>query len=80
MKSKEIKELRDLSPEDLAKKELELREELFNLQMQRGVSQLENPKRISNVKKDVARIQTIIRELLTKDREGAAQAASPSEG
>lgn len=79
MKSKEIKELRDLSPEDLAKKELELREELFNLQMQRGVSQLENPKRISNVKKDVARIQTIIRELMTKDRE-AAQAASSSEG
>lgn len=79
MKSKEIKELRDLSPEDLTKKELELREELFNLQMQRGVSQLENPKRISNVKKDVARIQTIIRELVTKDRE-ATQAASPSEG
>lgn len=79
MKSKEIKELRDLSPEDLTKKELELREELFNLQMQRGVSQLENPKRISNVKKDVARIQTIIRELMTKDRE-AAQAASSSEG
>lgn len=79
MKSKEIKELRDLSPEDLAKKELELREELFNLQMQRGISQLENPKRISNVKKDVARIQTIIRELMTKDSE-AAQAASSSEG
>jgi len=79
VKSKEIKELRELSPEDLTKKELELREELFNLQMQRGVSQLENPKRINTVKKDVARIQTIIRELSTKDKE-AAQAASPSEG
>lgn len=79
MKTKEIKELRALSPEDLAKKELELREELFNLQMQRGLSQLENPKRIHNVKKDVARIQTIIREHLTKDKE-VAQAASSSEG
>lgn len=79
MKTKEIKELRALSAEDLTKKELELREELFNLQMQRGLSQLENPKRIKNVKKDVARIQTIIRENLTKDKE-VAQAASLSEG
>jgi large subunit ribosomal protein L29 len=79
VKSKEIKELRELSHEDLTKKELELREELFNLQMQRGVSQLENPKRLNTVRKDVARIQTIIRELSTKDKE-AAQAASSSEG
>jgi len=79
VKTKEIKELRALSAEDLTKKELELREELFNLQMQRGLSQLENPKRIKNVKKDVARIQTIIRENLTKDKE-VAQAASLSEG
>jgi len=75
VKSKEIKELRELSPEDLNKKEMELREELFNLQMQRGTSQLENPKRINNVKKDVARIQTIIRELKNKEAQ-----ASPSEG
>lgn len=67
MKSKDIKDLRTLAPEELTKKELELREELFNLQMQRGTSQLENPKRIKNVKRDVARIQTIIREL--KQRE-----------
>lgn len=76
MKTKEIKELRSLSPEDLRKKETELRDELFNLQMQRGTSQLENPKRISNVKKDVARIQTIIREL----NQEAKASASSSEG
>lgn len=76
MKSKELKELRGLSPEDLNRREAELREELFNLQMQRGASRLENPKRIRNVKKDVARIQTIIRE--QKNQE--AKAASPSEG
>ena len=74
MKTREIKELRTLSPEDLRKKELELRDELFNLQMQRGTSQLENPKRIQNVKRDVARIQTIIRELNQEAQ------ASPSEG
>ena len=74
MKTKEINELRTLSSEDLNKKEIELREELFNLQMQRGTSQLENPKRLSSVRKDVARVQTIIREL--KNREAQA---SPSE-
>lgn len=76
MKSKDIKELRTLSLEELAKKELELRDELFNLQMQRGASQLENPKRIRNIKRDVARIQTIAREL----NQGAAASASVSEG
>ncbi|MDR1044920.1 MAG: 50S ribosomal protein L29 [Candidatus Adiutrix sp.] len=74
MKSKEIKELRGLSPEDLNKRELELREELFNLQMQRGASQLENPKRLNIVKKDVARIQTVIRELKNQEAQ-----ASPNE-
>ncbi len=43
--------------------------------MQRGASQLENPKRLKNVKKDVARIRTIITEI--KNREAAS---SPSEG
>ena len=76
MKTKEIKELRTLSPENLRKKEEELRDELFNLQMQRGTSQLENPKRIKNVKRDVARIQTIIRELNLE----AKASASSSEG
>ncbi len=75
MKTKEFQELRGLTPEELTKKELELRDELFNLQMQRGTSQLENPKRMKNVKKDVARIQTVIREL--KNREANS---SPSEG
>jgi large subunit ribosomal protein L29 len=74
VKSKEIKELRGLSPEDLNKRELELREELFNLQMQRGASQLENPKRLNIVKKDVARIQTVIRELKNQEAQ-----ASPNE-
>ena len=75
MKTKEFNELKGLAPEELKKKELELREELFNLQMQRGTSQLENPKRIQSVKKDVARIQTIIREQKNQEAQ-----ASPSEG
>jgi large subunit ribosomal protein L29 len=62
VRTKEVKELRELSPEDLAKKELELRDELFVLQMRRAASPLENPQRIPAVKKSVARIQTIVRE------------------
>ncbi len=74
MKKNDIKELRTLSVEELTKKEEGLREELFNLQMQCGASALENPKRVKNVKKDVARIRTIITEI--KNRE---LSSSPSE-
>ena len=73
MKKKELRELRDLSPEELARKELELREELFVLMMRRGASQLENPKRLGTIRKDVARILTVIRE---KNNGGAAAASS----
>ena len=75
MKKNELQGLRELSPADLVKKELELREELFVLQMRRGTSQLENPKRLRLIRQDVARIRTIIRE----QKKGEA-AASPSEG
>jgi large subunit ribosomal protein L29 len=67
VKKNDIKELRGLSVEELSKKEDELREELFNLQMQRGNSQLEHPKRMSNVKKDGARIRTIITEIKNQE-------------
>jgi len=73
VKKKELQELRELSPEDLARKELELREELFVLMMRRGASQLENPKRLGTIRKDVARILTVIGE---KNKGGAAAASS----
>ncbi|MBQ3816736.1 MAG: 50S ribosomal protein L29 [Clostridia bacterium] len=59
MKAKEIREntLPELN-EQLAK----LKEELFNLRFQLAINQLENPMRIVAVKKDIARIKTIIRE------------------
>lgn len=62
MRTKEVKEFRELSPEELVKKELEFRDELFVLQMRRAASPLENSQRIQAVKKSVARIQTIVRE------------------
>jgi large subunit ribosomal protein L29 len=56
------KEIRELSVEELEKKLKQLKAELFNLRFQLAINQLENPMRISVVKKDIARIKTIIRE------------------
>ena len=64
MKAKEIREntLPELN-ELLAKR----KEELFNLRFQLAINQLENPMRITAVKKDIARIKTVIRETEIKD-------------
>lgn len=53
-------ELTKMSLEELNKKLKELKEELFNLRFQHAVNQLENPMRINAVKKDIARVNTVI--------------------
>ena len=55
------KEMRELSAAELAEKLTDLKAELFNLRFQLTVNQLENPMRINAVKKDIARIKTIVR-------------------
>ena len=62
MKAKEIKDVRALSVEKLAEKLQELKKDLFMLRMQHATNQLDNPMQIAAVKKDIARIKTIIRE------------------
>ena len=62
MKAKEIKEIRGLSVEKLEEKLQELKKDLFMLRMQHATNQLDNPMKIATVKKDIARIKTIIRE------------------
>ncbi len=62
MKAKEIKEVRSLSVEKLTEKLQELKKDLFMLRMQHATNQLDNPMQIAAVKKDIARIKTIIRE------------------
>ena len=62
MKAKEIKDVRALSVEKLEEKLQELKKDLFMLRMQHATNQLDNPMRIAAVKKDIARIKTIIRE------------------
>ena len=55
-------ELKDLSVEELQTKLTELKEELFNLRFQLAVNQLDNSNRIGAVKKDIARVSTVIRQ------------------
>ena len=55
-------ELRKLSQTELDAKLLELKKELFNLRFQQAINQLDNPMRINAVKKDIARVMTIIRD------------------
>ncbi len=56
-------EIRKLSPSELDAKLLELKDELFKLRFQQAVNQLDNPMRISAVKKDIARIKTVQRDI-----------------
>ena len=55
-------EIRDLSADEQEAKLGELKEELFNLRFQQATGQLENPMRIREVKKSIARIKTILHE------------------
>ena len=55
-------DLRDLSVEELQTKLTELKTELFNLRFQLAVNQLENSNRLGAVKKDIARVSTVIRQ------------------
>ena len=57
-----IKEIREMSAEQLAEKLMELKKDLFNLRLQHATNQLENPLRIAEVKKDIARVKTVLRE------------------
>ena len=55
-------EIRALSAQDLNKKLADLKTELFNLRFQHAVNQLDNPLRLVEGKKDIARVKTVLRE------------------
>jgi large subunit ribosomal protein L29 len=66
MKASEIK---DLSMEEMLRKLDDLKEELFNLRFQHETGQLENPQKMKQAKRDIARVKTVIKqsELNTND-------------
>ena len=55
-------EIRKMSAEELEAKLKELKIELFNLRFQHAINQLENPHKIAEIKKEIARVMTILRE------------------
>ena len=57
-----IKEIREMTAEQLQEKLKELKAELFNLRFQHAINQLDNPKKIEEVKRDIARVMTILHE------------------
>ncbi len=57
-----IKEIRDLSNEELVKEAASLKEELYDLRFQQATGSLENPARVRDVRKTIARIYTVLSE------------------
>ncbi len=55
-------EIRQMTAEELNTKLAELKKDLFNLRLQHAINQLDNPLKIAEVKKDIARVNTIIRQ------------------
>lgn len=60
-------EIRELNTVELNEKLTTLKAELFNLRFQHAINQLENPMRMKEVKKDIARIKTVLRQLEMKN-------------
>ncbi|MGD1009697.1 MAG: 50S ribosomal protein L29 [Candidatus Aminicenantales bacterium] len=56
-----IRELQELSADELQAKEKELVDQLFKLRFQKSLGQLESPMKIKNVKRDIARIKTLLK-------------------
>ena len=57
-----ISEIREMSTEELNHTVYSLKEQLFNLRRKKAVGQIENPAEIKNVRKDIARVYTVLKE------------------
>lgn len=64
-----LKEIKEMSVQQLQDQLLDLKKELFNLRFQHATNQLDNPMRIVEVKKTIARIKTVLRETEIKSGE-----------
>jgi large subunit ribosomal protein L29 len=58
-----IRELKELSADELKTKETELVEQLFKLKFQKSLGQLDSPMKVKNVKREIARVKTLLREM-----------------
>jgi len=62
-------EIRDLNPEEMHQKVSDLKAELFNLRFQHAIGQLEDPQKMKQMKRDIARLKTFIREVTLNPKE-----------
>lgn len=69
------KDLRELNIEELQQKRGDLREDLFRLKMRKAVAQLENPVRLRQLRRDIARVETILRERKAEQGAGGREAS-----
>jgi large subunit ribosomal protein L29 len=65
----DIKELRNMTVDELAEKEKQLVQELFNLRFQFGTGRLENPMQIRKTKRDIARVKTVLQQGIDRTEE-----------
>jgi large subunit ribosomal protein L29 len=64
-----VSEIKNLTLDEMQRKASDMKEELFNLRFQHEIGQLENPQRMKAIKRDIARLKTIIREFtLNQDK------------
>ncbi len=64
-----VNDIRSLSPDEMNLKLNELKHELFNLRFQKGIGQLDNPRKMQQAKKDIARIFTVLNETARNPKE-----------
>ena len=60
-------ELRDLAPDELGARERDLTDQLFRMRIQKSMGQLESPEKIRTVRRDLARVKTVLRQKTAKD-------------
>ena len=65
----EAKKLREMSDDELSQKRHDLKEEIFHLQLRRATSRLENPMKLRQTRRDLARLETILRERELQDKD-----------
>ncbi|MBP7794576.1 MAG: 50S ribosomal protein L29 [Candidatus Saccharicenans sp.] len=62
-----IREIRELSADDLRQRIADLKDQLSRLRFQKAMGQLDNPMKIRNIRKDIARINTVLQEIQKKE-------------
>lgn len=71
-----MENLRDLTKDELLQKRAELQQEMFNLRLRKGIRELDNPLKLRTLRRDLARIATILSEDRTEIRKIVDQAGS----